>query len=391
MLKELFTRLFRRRFWQRVTLAEMAELYVSRTLRIFALHMITVFIAVYFATYFALKAILVVPAALLVGKIGPKHSTVWGNLLYIPALVLLAVLPEAGAWVLLPAVVFKACSTTLYDLAYLVNFSKVKHVEHVGKELGVMYILERVAHGVSPLVGGFIAFWFSPQVAIGVAAAIFALAALPLLLTAEPTQTHQKVSFKGLRWRDMWRSFMAQAALTVSNEFSIGSSWNLFLLIVVIATVGDEAYAILGTLSALTLLVSLVVPYVFGLLVDKKRGGVLLNVSVIAQSIIHLARPFIVTPLGAAAANVTSETAATGVKLPFIRGMFDAAEQSDNERITYMAIMEVALATGGVLANLVLVVFVASFGAEEGLRWMFVAGAVMTLAIMGHGFRLYRK
>lgn len=405
MFRQFFTRLFRRRFWRRITLEEMAELYVSRALRIFALHMINVFIAaylylegyslvfigLYFAAYFALKALLVVPSAFIIGHIGPKHSTMWGNLLYIPALVLLAMLPEAGPWVLFPAVVFKALSTTLYDLAYLVDFSKVKHVEKAGKELGIMFILERLAHGISPLIGGFMAFWFSPQVAIGTAAAIFAIASLPLLLSAEPTKTHQRISFKELRWREVWRNFMAQVGLTINTEFSIGSAWNLFLLIVVLSTVGDEAYAILGTLSALTLLISLIVPYVVGRLVDKKKGGALLDISVVAQSLVHLARPFITTPFGAATANIASETTSTGIKLPFMRGIFDAAERDDDERITYIAMLEIALGVGGVLGNLVLVIFVAILGDESGLRWMFVAAAALTLLIAGHGFRLYRK
>lgn len=397
--------MFRRRFWRNLSFAEMAELYVSRMLRVFALNMVTVFIAaylylegfnlifigLYFASYFLLRGLLVVPASLLVARIGAKHSEMWGNILYIPSLISLALLPEYGVWVLLPTLIFKACSTSLYDLAYLVNFSKVKHVDHVGKQVGLMHILERIAHGASPLVGGFIAFWFSPVVAIVTAAILFTVAALPLLLTAEPIKPGKQISFKGLSFRKIWRNLMAESAATVSNEFSVGSPWNLFLLVVVLAASTNEAYATLGILSSLVMLVSFVVPYVFGMIVDKRKGGALLKVSAFAQAIIHALRPLVQTPSGAAVVNLTSETAATGMKLPFVRGVFDTADAYDERRIAYMAAMGIALAFGGMLSNIIMVLFVLGLGAEDGLRWMFLAAAVTTLCVTGHGFKLYAR
>src|SRR5690606_1063569 len=129
--------------------------------------------------------IIALPAARLIAWIGPKHAILVSNLLYIPSMIAFALLPQFGPWLLGVALIFQAVSATMYSIGYMIDFSKVKSVEHAGKEIAYMNIFEKVTTGLSPLIGGFIAFLFGPQVVIIIAAVLFALAAVPLFRTGE--------------------------------------------------------------------------------------------------------------------------------------------------------------------------------------------------------------
>jgi MFS family permease len=349
------------------------------------------FIGGYFAAFFILRAVWVIPTMYIVSWIGPKHTILWSNLLYIPALILLWFVPEAGMMPLVGALLFKSISNSFHDVAYLVDFSKVKHVEHAGKELGYMHIFEKIATAVSPLLGGFVAFIFGPQVTLILAALLFALAAAPLFFTAEPLPTRQKITLKGFPIRHLWRNLYAEGAVAFSNEGSNGSTWALFILIVVLGTTGNAAYAEIGTLSAISLVASLAVSYAFGVLIDRRRGGELLKFSVIGNALLHMLRPFLPNSASVAVMNMASEITTTGYKMPFIRGMFDEADMKAGFRIVYLATMSAALCIGAALANLVLMWFALGFGEKQGIGMVFYVTAGVTLLIAAHGFSLYRR
>lgn len=124
------------------------------------------FIAGYMVCYYTFKIPVAFIAARCVARFGPKHTILLGNLLYIPALLVFGMVPEASAsyGIIILAVfgILQAFGATLYDYAYLVDFSKVKHVEHAGKELGYMHIVEKVGNIVSPVLGGILATFVGP-------------------------------------------------------------------------------------------------------------------------------------------------------------------------------------------------------------------------------------
>jgi ribosomal 50S subunit-recycling heat shock protein len=158
-------------------------------------------IGLFWAGFFGLKTILALPIARIIAWIGPKHAILISNILYIPAMVSFALLPVFGTWLLYVSLLFQAVSATMYSIGYLIDFSKVKSIEHAGKEIAFMNIFEKVTTGLSPLIGGFIAFLFGPQVVIVIAAILFAMAAAPLLRTGEPVRINQKLTFRLLEMR----------------------------------------------------------------------------------------------------------------------------------------------------------------------------------------------
>lgn len=406
MIQSLIHRLFaRHHFWRHATFGEVAELYASRMMRIFALRLVTVFtsvyllqlgfellfIALFWAAFCAMKIIFSWPAALMVARLGPKHATFISNVVSALAMALLPLSshPRYGLLALVAWCTLHAYSGAMNDIAYLVDFSKVKHAAHAGKELGFMNIVEKVATGLSPFIGGAIAFVLGPQSIMVLSAVLFLLSAVPLFATAEPTATHIKLQFRGFPWRTTWRSMVAQVGVGV-DVLTTTTVWSLFLAIAVFGFSSNRIYAEIGFITSITLFVTIIISYSFGRLIDGRHGGTLLKFGTIANSLVHVLRMFVRTPFEAIATNVANEFTTAGYNMPFLRGMFDTADRT-GRRIEYMFFMEVALNFGALIGALILAILVASFTAVDSLKLFFMVGAGLTLLIALPGFSLYKK
>lgn len=396
--------LLRRHFWRYATFSEVAEIYASRTLRTMAINLAAalmsvylyqngysiLFIAGYWAVYYFLKIFMSLPWAKYVAHYGPKRATLLSNLLYIPALIAFAYIPEWGLWAMAITCITQGASATIYDLSYLINFSKVKSVEHAGREIAYMNMFEKVATGLSPLVGGVVAFLFGPEMTLWAASGLFVLASLPLLATPEPVKTRQKLVFRGFPWRTTWRSLRAETAVGFDIVAS-GTVWSLFVVVGILGMTGDDVYAKLGALLTVVLLAALVSSYMYGRLIDRRRGGELLRFAVLAKSITHAIRPFIGSIGGVVTMNAANEVASTGYAMAFTRGLFDTADLS-GQRITYLGLINLTLNIGSFLSAAVwwLAIFVMG-EAMSGMSVYFFVCAAVTLLIAAPRFHLYRK
>ncbi|HCH34154.1 MAG: hypothetical protein UY35_C0003G0017 [Candidatus Saccharibacteria bacterium GW2011_GWC2_48_9] len=395
--------LVRRHFWRNATFGEIAELYTARMLRMTANAMIATFVAIYmfkndyslhfiagyYVIYFLFKALMAYPGAQIVARVGPKHAMLIANVVSIPSLIAFSFLDEIGIWALLTYTLCQGSSMTLYSIAHLVDFSKVKHDDNAGKEIGYMNIIDKIAAGISPLVGGLIAWLINPEVTMWVASVLLLLAAVPLFRTAEPVRLGQKLDFRGFPWAMAWRSMRAEVAVGIDST-AVMVIWPLFLASVVFMQSGDVVYAQIGALSAIAVFVGLIVSHVYGVLIDRKRGRELLISTTALKSLTHLMRPFVVTPVSAVMTNVLNEVAAAGYAMAFMRGMFDLADRTGH-RIVYVLCIEAALNVGGVVASLVLfLALTITTDAQIALGATFIFAGIAILFIMSARFPIYR-
>ena len=404
MIKQIIHRLLlRRHFWRYATFSEVAELYASRMLRMLAVNMSSAllsvflyqngysiqFIAGYWTLYFGFKTLMSWPAAKFAARFGPKHGILVSNLLYIPAMMAFVFVPTWGLVAIVTTGVLQGASATLYDLCHWIDFSKVKSTEHAGKEIGYMNMIEKLATGLSPLIGGMIALFFGPQVTMWAAAGFFMVASVPLFKTGEPTRVGQSIVYRGFPWRSVWHSFVAQTGVGF-DALTSGSVWSLYVAVAILGVHGNEVYAKLGALLSVVLLSAMAASYVYGKLIDNRRGGDLLRLSAIANAGIHALRPFVSSPGTAAALNVVNEAATTGYSMAFTRGMFDTADTSGH-RITYLFCMELIVNLGATLAGAVLLIIVTLMGDPlDAMRTLFFVAAGVTLLVAVPKFRLYR-
>jgi MFS family permease len=343
----------------------------------------------YWAIYFAVKVPVAYFAAKVAARYGPKHGIFVSNILYIPAMAALALVPYFGLPMIVAWGMCMATSSTLYQLCYVIDFSKIKSVKHAGKELGFMNILEKIAVGISPLIGGVIALLFGVQVIMWVAAVVFLLSALPLMRSAEPTRTRQQISFRNFPFAMAYRSLISQVGVGF-DVVATGHIWGLFIAIVIFPGWGDEIYVSLGALSSITILTAIAISYAFGRLIDRNRGGDLLRFSVIANAVVHISRPFASGVAPIVTTNIANEVATTGVNMAYMRGVFDTADLSGH-RIVYLCFVEMMTNFGASLACIALLVCASLLGDHEGLRMFFFVAAGFVLLEGTARFRLYRK
>ena len=406
MVQKFFhTLMLRRHFWRYATFSEVAELYVSRMLRMAALYMAAsfmsiylyqlgysmVFIAFFWATFFLFKTLTALPVARFVAWAGPKHAILLSNLLYIPAMVAFALLPQYGPWLLIVTALFQGLSATMYSIAYLIDFSKVKSVDHAGKEIAYMNMFEKITTGLSPLIGGFIAFFWGPQVVIVIAAILFASAAAPLLRTGEQVRVGQKLQFKGFPWKLYFKHSLGQFSLGF-DVFTSGTVWTMYVAIFIIgiSAGSNDVYAFTGILVSVVFIVAIIASYTYGKIIDHSKGKELMTAGVIANAATHLIRPFVVSPVTVAGLNAANELATTAYTLPYTRAVFDNADLS-GARVAYLGIVEMTSNFGASMAAFILGILIVCFGDHDALRNFFFIGAGVVLLMLTARFPLYKK
>ena len=405
MFKNIFHRvLLRRHFWRHATLGEVAELYVSRMLRLSAVNIVGAFMSIYlfqigysvsqigffWAAFYIFKACISLLCARIIAKIGPKHATLMANISYIPAVVAFALLPQYGDWLLPVIIVFQGFSITLYTIAYNVDFSKVKNAEHAGKEIAYMHILEKLTTGLSPVIGGLVAFFAGPQATLILSSILFAFAAAPLLRTPEPVKTRQKLSYKGFPWRLYFKQAPAQLALGF-DVASAGNIWSMYTAILIIGvSAANDVYLISGILTSVIFFAALIASYVYGKIIDRKHGRELMMAGAVANSLTHFIRPFTNNTVSVAGVNAVHEMAATGYTLPYLRGMYDNADLSGKRR-EYLGLIEITGNVGAALASATLGFFAMYAGHEFALKYFFFIAGAVGLLMLTVRYPLYKR
>lgn len=405
MVRNFFYRLLsRRHFWRYATFTEVAELYASRMLRTAAIYLVNAFISIYlyqigyslavitaiWAGYFMLRAVVALPSARLVAWIGPKHAILISNILYIPAMIMFALLPEVGHWLLIPTLVLQALSVTMYLIAYTVDFSKVKSFIHAGKEIAYMNIVEKVTAGVSPLIGGFIAFFWGPQVVIILSSALFLFAAVPLFKTGEQLRVKQRLTLRGMSWKLLSRHAAAQFSVGF-DAFASGTMWSLYVAVAIIGLAsGNKVYAVTGILLSVVFIVAIIGSYTYGTLIDRRKGGQLMRVATVANALTHVVRPFVSTPPIVASLNAAHELASTGYTLPYTRAVFDNADLS-GARITYLAFVEIISSIGASVAAATMCALLLTLPQQTAFYSFFFITAGIVLLVLTARFPLYKK
>ncbi len=390
-------------FWRYVSFSEVAELYTSRTLRIIGLNIASGFASVYlYQTGYALSFIILFWllyyvsniimnyfSAHIIAYFGPKHGTLFSNLIYIPAMVALGLVPNYGIPAIIIWGVLASLSSCLYQLSYLVEFSKVKSVDHAGKEIGFMNILEKISIGMSPIVGGLIALFFGAQAVMMIGAVIFVFSAMPLFKTIEQTHVRQRINFRDLSYRVFFRGFISEIGVGI-DVVATGNVWSLFIASVIFPNLTNEIYVSLGALSSVTILAAVGVSYAYGKLIDRNRGGDLLKISVVVNALVHASRPFANGIASVVGTNVTNEIATTGITMSYMRGAFDTADLSGH-RIAYLSTMQIFASFGAIIACAALLVCLSMFGNVSGLKAFFFIASIGVLLTGTAHFHLYKK
>ncbi len=400
MLKKAVYQVLRpRHFWREAGFDELSELYVSIMLRSFSINMTGIFIPLYLlglgysvtevmmviAWYFTFRvAFSDLLSAYTVAKIGPKHSMLIGFGLLTVATSMFLTLPHI-MWPLFILGGALGTSVSFFFIPFNVDFSKVKHSAHGGKELGWVTIMDKLGQTLGPITGGIIATLFGNASYIFLAATILLIISVFVLMrTAEPVRINQKLDFKSLKADNLLPDFLSVAGIGIENTVSM-FLWPLFLGVFIL--VGSTAYIKLGVLASVSIIAAILAAYTIGKLIDSRQGRPLLRYSASINAAVHLIRPFITNYPAAFALNVANDTVTVGYRMPYFKGLYDAADDVPGYRIVYLTSIELvsSIAKATVWWLLVLLSLILSAKTVMGIGFLIAAAA--SLLIMSERFR----
>lgn len=401
MLQKILSKLLKRRhFWRTDGFNELTEIYASQFLRALAASLSGIFVPIFlyksgfsvaaiclmFIAWFLSRFLWAYVSARIIAAIGPKHGIALSVVLQIIYLTFVLTVSNLHwpIWLLGIVGSFAYC---LFLMSFNVDFSKVKHVEHGGKELSFVSICERVGAIAGPIIGGLIATYYNPSYTIMLAIVVLFLSLIPIFMTAEPTRTRQGIVLKGFPFRRHKRDFIVGAAFQLENTISV-NIWPLFLGIFVLLS---NTYAYLGLLASVSTLVGIFVVYLIGHLVDDHKGKLLLNIGAVSNAIIHLLRPFISTVTQAFGINIINEPVTAMYRLPFLKGMFDASDSVPGYRIAYYMLFEWYVAIANTIFWIYLYLACSVWTDYRALQSTFIVAAVMSLIIIKQKFATLRN
>lgn len=405
MIHNLISAIFRRfYFWQVINFKELAELYISRMIRVVAMQMMAGFTTIYlyqlgyslkfiflaWIFYFIARFAFTIIIAVMIARYGPKHGMLVSNLSLIIATTGMVMVPDYGIWGFVVYIIFGSFSRSTYDISYLIDFSKIKHTEHAGKEIGFMQIAERFMSVVAPLLGGLIALLLGPRAMLVFGCILMIVAAMPLFFSSEPVRVKQKITLRHFHYKAAWRSLVASIGVGIDNNIS-GLIWPIFVAVIILNGKDQAVFIQLGALTAFSTLVSILSAFFYGKMVDKKEGKKLLNFGATGNVLIHMLRPFIATPFNVAAINAANEVATTAYTLAATRSVFDVADGLPGYRIAYMSLISAFMVVGDIISTTILYIAVSNLGDKAGMQLtMFILAPAMLL-ISWHGYSMYRR
>jgi MFS family permease len=338
----------------------------------------------------SLKCFGILLAAYYVAWAGPKRAILVSNILIIPSLWALVTIDTYTIFAVFMYFFFQACSFALYYIASDVQFSSINHTEAAGKEVGWLYIMERVGTTVAPIAGGLIALFFGPEKVMLVAAILSIASALPLFLSPDKVHRHQKITFRGLPVQRLRQQFVSSGLAGV-DYMTTSALWSLFIALTIFGTDDNSVYAKLGMAFTISLIASIVTSHVYGIIIDHRRASTLFKAGIVINALIHLTRPFITTPAGVATLNAANEAGTSAYNMPYVRTEYDEADNLPGYRIAYLAAMWASLCFGAALMAAVAAGLVWKVGAVDGLKASFIIAVIATLFMLNHGFSALRR
>lgn len=399
MLRKLIYRLFRyRHFWRDVGFDELSEIYTSMMFRSLSISMTGIFVPLYMLKlhysifsimlsqvfYFAARALIFdYLAALMIAKYGPKHTMIFGYLLLIISTSQFLSLASIH-WPIWFLGLFWGGAGSLFAIPFHVDFSKVKHKFHGGKELGYVKIIQYFAGIIGPIASGLIATFFGGQYIFLAAIVLLIVGGLPLLKTNEPTRLNQKLNLGSIKLSSIKYDLLSMIAYDIDLTATT-FLWPLYLGVFVLAS--GASYAKLGSLASISVSASMLAALTIGKLIDNHKGRPLLRFGAMVNAGLHLFRPFVTSFPQALLINTLDNPATVAYQMPYTKGMYDKGDDMDENRIAYFTIMEWTASFAKLGFWILLTVLTYFWTTKSYMTLGFVIAAVASLLIMKEKYR----
>ncbi len=267
-----------------------------------------------------------------------------------------------------------ALFNSFYWAPFHVDFAEFASKNHLGFQLSLYYSAIRIIGVVSPIVGGFLITEYGYSV-------IFIFGILTLLLSFIPMvhlpETHVMYEFgffesfaklMSREFRPLTVSMMAHGAENVVGIII----WPIFLF-----TVFNGNYLEIGAFAGLLVVVSLILEFFVGRLIDQKRSERLLSIGAKMYSLGWFLKALVTTIFGVFAASTFHSLGAIFIRAPMDAIYYEKAADAGHYIDEFTVIKETAITLGKIFMVIVLI----GVTAWISLQSAFVVAAIVSLGM----------
>lgn len=362
----------------------MGQLYASSAISNFSLSIITLFepIFLYHVLHYSIPKILMFMAVVYAVYIvfipfGGKFASIYGyrhcislsvpfQIFYWLGLLASVSYPNAA---FLAAVIF-GLQKSFYWPGFHAVIARYSQTEQVGREFGAAFAINSMAQIGGPLIGGILSQYFGLSSAFLLAALVYCLSALPLLMAKE-VFIPKEYSFKDTLklYRDYPKKFLGYIGF--GEELLVSTIWPIFIYLVV------KDYKDTGLLAASASFAAAVIALFLGRITDQYTKRVLVKIGAFFTSVFWLGRIFVNNFVSAFAADSFSKTAKETLFIPLSTLTYLRAEET--HVVPYAVFFEQSLAIGKLTACLVGALL---FSLTGSFVVLFIVAAIYSLLYM---------
>jgi len=327
---------------------ELSELFASISLREFARRLINIFVPIYlinsgysFMTAFTFMAITSFAhavssyfAAKLSARIGFKHLII----LSVPFLIIYYLLLNSinfvqslGIPIVLIAI-FGGISSAFFWIGFHTDFVKSTKRKNTGKKLGFVRILISLFQSLGPVVGAFLIAELSFHWVFIIVILILVLSIMPLLLKKDKHERF-KFSLKDIKFKFGVRAIIAHIGKGIESPV-YALVWPIYIYFFILS----ERITLLGSVTSLSLIFSLIITYIVAKKIDKKIN-LFYKVSTFVNAIIWIIRGYLRTYLGVFIVDAIYGISNTTLNISFNKICYDNARKSKSI-LEYITIRE---------------------------------------------------
>lgn len=364
-------------------LTSLHALFATATLRTFAYSLIGVFVPifiyqlnesiaqvlVFFAILRGVELLANYSAISLLPKLGYAKAMFLANLMLVLHVLLLRMGENNELYIYLSAVVV-GLLIPFYWVPYHLIFALDGVKDKLGKEIGSIKILGKLANAVGPLFGGLIITMFGFSAVFAVTAVMLIASVVPIYFLREKFSAEKIPSFSET-WKLLWNKRFRDNLIgfvSIGSESSVQSAfWPLFLFIFV------GGIEVVGSLTTLVLVLSVVVVWLVGNRVDGGEGKETLGFGALGNGVVWVLKMFAQSVGGAFVVDSAYKVSKSILVIPFDTFTYKKAQ---HDPLKFMIAREWAINGGRFLTLLALLVLV-----SLGVNWLvaFVIAAVASL------------
>lgn len=377
----------------------LSGVYLSSSIRTFGLSLLGIFIPLYiyqvlsnqqvfaartalllgvFGYYIVHRIFLLIatlPAAYFIAEVkgGFRKAMLLSNLLHAGNLLLL-IFAKNDPWLLLPAAILGGVLIPFYWIPFHLIFVEDGQRRKFGQQISNRAVLDKAATIIAPFTGGLVIAFFGFTTLLVAVLLLVVASTFPIFLMAH----HEKHFVPPLKM--LFAKFLGEfrsdlAAFLGAGAESVGAAivWPLFLFTIV------GSFAGLGALTSGVMLISMLVVWKLGKVVDQKDKKKILRAGAYSRSVLWLVRAFVGTVPQAFAAQSLARVAAEFLWLPFDTIVYKKAY--DGNPFEYILLREWALNWGRLLTLLAMAALVWLGLGLVGSFALAAAGTLLTILI----------